>query len=611
MKFFKNFSVVIFLHFASNTFSQKYTYKLNLNELNNDVLSVTLQIDSFPFKNEKVAFHLPKIVPGTYSIYDFGQYVKNLKAFDKNGNNLKVEHPDLNTWIIDQPEKIHKITYEVEDTWDAKNVTNVVFEPAGSNFEKSKNFVLNNHAIFGFFAGFEKYPYELIIEKPQGFYPSTGLENVKIYANKDTLYSSDYYELTDSPVMYCTPDTTWIDVANAKVLISVYHSENRDLSKSIGATIDKMLRAQAAYLGGKLPVNKYAFIIYLTDQLGASGGAGALEHSTSSFYYLPMMPQKQLNNFIVDVAAHEFFHILTPLTIHSYEIGNFDFIHPKMSKHLWLYEGITEYFAGHMQLYEHLIELEEYLKIVRSKMNAADQFDPSVSFTELSLHCLDKYEDQYLNVYQKGALIGLCLDILVRKESNGEKGWRDVMLELSRIYGKDRSFHDDSLFDIIEKITYPSVKQFLLKHVADTFKLPFREYLSWIGIEYHEKMIVKEVSLGGPGLGMDYSTGRLVVMDISNLNELGKKIKYRTGDVIVSINEQDITLENFRDVKDQLNKNAREGEKFTLVLERKGKKKIKKVPYVFTEVEKNHILMVDPRAAKESIKLRNQWMNAK
>ena len=34
---------------------------------------------------------------------------------------------------------------------------------------------------------------------------------------------------------------------------------------------------------------------------------------------------------------------------HSEEIGNFDFQKPKMSRHLWLYEGLTEYAAHHTQ----------------------------------------------------------------------------------------------------------------------------------------------------------------------------------------------------------------------------------------------------------------------
>ncbi|MBK6507405.1 MAG: hypothetical protein IPG02_17575 [Ignavibacteria bacterium] len=38
------------------------------------------------------------------------------------------------------------------------------------------------------------------------------------------------------------------------------------------------------------------------------------------------------------------------MNLHAEEIGNFDYNNPVMSKHLWLYEGTTEYFADYIQL---------------------------------------------------------------------------------------------------------------------------------------------------------------------------------------------------------------------------------------------------------------------
>jgi predicted metalloprotease with PDZ domain len=87
-------------------------------------------------------------------------------------------------------------------------------------------------------------------------------------------------------------------------------------------------------LGGELPIDKYAFLFYFTDKPSLSGASGALEHSYSSFYFLPEADTSAIAQEVRDVAAHEFFHIVTPLSIHSKEIGEFDFNNPKMSKHL-------------------------------------------------------------------------------------------------------------------------------------------------------------------------------------------------------------------------------------------------------------------------------------
>jgi predicted metalloprotease with PDZ domain len=45
------------------------------------------------------------------------------------------------------------------------------------------------------------------------------------------------------------------------------------------------------------------------------------------------MPKEELVKSMMDVVSHEFFHIVTPLTIHS-KIQDFDYNDPKMSEHL-------------------------------------------------------------------------------------------------------------------------------------------------------------------------------------------------------------------------------------------------------------------------------------
>ncbi|MBK9613952.1 MAG: hypothetical protein IPO34_21815 [Dehalococcoidia bacterium] len=42
----------------------------------------------------------PKIVPGTYSIYDFGRFIFEFNAYDKKGNKLKFEPVDVNQYKI-------------------------------------------------------------------------------------------------------------------------------------------------------------------------------------------------------------------------------------------------------------------------------------------------------------------------------------------------------------------------------------------------------------------------------------------------------------------------------------------------------------------------------
>jgi predicted metalloprotease with PDZ domain len=185
-------------------------------------------------------------------------------------------------------------------------------------------------------------------------------------------------------------------------------------------------------------------------------------------YYLIDGEDKELAATVRNVASHEFFHILTPLNIHSDEIADFNFDHPKMSEHLWLYEGSTEYHAHSVQVRYGLIDQAEYLNAIKQAMTEAMfAFNDTLSFTELSMGCLDKYKDQYNNVYAKGALISMCLDLKLLHLSHGKYHLTEFLLQdLSKSYGKDRSFHDDELFPkTVVSLTFPEIKGFFDDYV--------------------------------------------------------------------------------------------------------------------------------------------------
>ncbi len=587
----------------------KYQFYLDLNRANSDLLQIELKTPEI--KQDKIVYNMPKIVPGTYSIYDFGQYVMDFEAFDKDGYALSVNRLDDNRWEIVDATKLAKVTYWVEDTWDA-NVDELVFEPGGTNIEKGENIVLNNHGFFGYFDGLKKIPYEVNVTRPENFYGSTGLSSIKTVGNTDIFTIPNYMDLVDSPIMYNEPDTTVVKVGNADVLISVYSKNKVATSKELSKDIKEILELQKDYLGGTLPVDKYAFIIYLYAGQSGSGGSGALEHSYSSFYYLPEMPAEQLSGIVVDVAAHEFFHIVTPLNIHSKEIGDFDYIQPKMSKHLWMYEGVTEYFAGHVQVYGGMQSPQEYLDVIESKMKGANGYKDDLPFTEMSLGCLDEHKNQYGNVYQKGALIGMCLDILLREKTDGKIGVKDMMAKLAKTYGKNVSFNDDELFDKIAELTVPETKEFFKQYVAGNDDLPFEEYFKKVGIIFKKDAVVKEVSLGNVMLSYNPETQRLFVADMGNADAFGKNLGYKTNDELLAINGEKI---NIADVQSQINnfkKNTKSGDKVEILVARRDgnefKEKKLKGKAILTEKTKKFLIEFDENATPKQLQIRKAWL---
>lgn len=587
-----------------------YNYRADLSKIKDDKLKVTLEVPSWS-KNEAV-FRMPKIIPGTYEILDFGRFVTDFKAFDASGKELKVEHPDVNTWRISGAKNLAKITYHAMDVWDSKVDGPPVFEPAGTSFEKDE-YLLNTHTLFGYFDGHKTAPYVIEIDHPAGVFGSTGLSSIRAGKTQDIIKTGTYMELVDSPIMYTKPDTVNMNIGGCNVLVTVVSPKGIVKAKEIGEQVRGTLEAQKNYLGGKLPVKKYAFLIYLFSGNSGSGGYGALEHSYSSVYFLPEMPGKRLGDIIVETAAHEFFHIVTPLSIHSNEIHDFNYMTDVMSKHLWLYEGVVEYFAHHVLVTNKLNTVDKYLGKVEAQINDANSYRSDISFTEMSKGCTRDYVDEYLNVYQKGALIGMALDIELLHASNGKYNLRSLIADLSKRYGKDKAFHDDSLFNVIERMTYPSVGKFLRTYVDGTTPLPLKETFDRVGVEYVMKDGKPRYGLGGVGLGADSETGLLMITDLSHLNAFGKSMGYQRGDVFLKVNKQHIRADNFMEVITDLQTKTKEGQKMTFEMGRlkdgefeiiKLKGKAKAVPGDPTASLK---LMESP--GKEALELREKWLS--
>ncbi len=611
----KSFFVFIsILLFSASVLADKdYHYFVNLNKVDND--KIVVELTPPDISENEVVFNFPAMVPGTYEVYNFGRFVSDFKVTGKNGTVVNVQKINADSYKLSPANQIEKITYLVEDSWDTQIKEKLVFEPGGSNIEANRNFVFNTHCFFGYFNGLKQRNYILEFEKPKGFYPSTGLSDLTLSEFKDVIKATDYNSLVDSPIMYNSPDTTTIMVANTKVLVSVYSPNKTVTSKFVASNLSKLLYAQRDYLNGQLPVDKYAFLFYFTDKATLSGASGALEHSYSSFYVLPELDTTSIAQTLNDVSAHEFFHIVTPLNIHSEEIGDFDFNNPKMSEHLWLYEGLTEYSAHHAQVLAGLIGYDYFFQVMMDKYNnSIEMFNDTVPFTFMSKNVLtEHYHKQYNNVYEKGALINMCLDIMLRYYSNGKYGTQELMRDLAKKYGKDKSFKDSDLFNDIEQLTYPEIRTFLNEHVAGRKPLPLIEVFKMVGLELIKEREIETLTLGGFGIGYNEETKRLYVNDVSNLDAFGKQFKYKVGDEIYSFNNRLFAIENAQEIVSSFISTANTGEKLIVEVYRKDKKgnfKLKKLKGKVkrVKVKEKNIIEVGKDISDKQSAARKAWL---
>lgn len=590
---------------------------INLVDVEDDKVWVTVDPDRFT--TESTTFYIPKTVPGTYSEDNYGKFSEAFKALDYKGNELAVTKIDDNSYSIANAEDLDKVMYLVNDSFDWENEGGV-YSMAGTNILKDKNFLLNLHGFVGYFDKMQEKEFRLEIMRPADLIPATAL----IVANTTTsengnsrtdIYNLDrYFEVIDNPIMYSAPDTTSFRVQDMQVLLSVYSPNKKHSANSLRPGMEKMIRAQKKFLGDINSTDKYAILVYLSDSPGEgnAGNFGALEHHTSTVVVMPeSMEPKALDESMTDIVSHEFFHIITPLGIHSNEVHYFDYNDPKMSQHLWLYEGVTEYFANLFQVNQRLISNQEFYDRMVEKVKISQRFDDTVPFTVMSKNILsDEYKDSYYNVYLKGALIGMALDMRLRELSEGRMGILDLMKQLYAKYGKDKPFEDDELIPVIVELTYPEIQEFFDTYVTGSTPIPYDEFFAKAGLEEKEMMTEVGYFLKGqsPYITANQQTMQIVFRNDIELNTFLKDLGIKGGDTLKSVNGTEYNIQNVYDLimaAEGWEKDApvtmtiiRDGEEMTL----KGK--------VITPMDMDKKMVEIQNANSEQIELRNAWLKS-
>ena len=457
---------------------------IDLVNIEDDKVQITITPPAMDVKS--TVFYLPQIVPGTYEYSNFGRFVENVQAFDKKGNPMELISLDVNSWEIVNPKKLGKITYLANDTFDGP-IGQEIYPMGGTDFQVDELYLLNLHSMIGYFEGMKESSYKLRISSPKNLKAFTSLPTLSTSDSLDVFDAQRYFHIIDNPILYSKPNAVSFDLDEIKVGLAIYSPSGTHQAKAYQPAIEEMMKAQKAFLGDANDTPSYDILLHLMDidALQYFGGMmGALEHHTSTtVVFVDAMGAGELTQSLIDVVSHEFFHTLTPLNVHSEEIHNFEYNRPLMSKHLWMYEGTTEYFANLFQINQGLIDSPDFYNRMMDKVSQAQRFDDTMSFTQMSAGIVDEpYQANYGNVYQKGALINMCLDILIREKSGGERGILWVMKNLAQKYGKEKPFKDEALIEEIVAMTYPEVGTFFTDHVIGTTPINYDEYFAKAGL---------------------------------------------------------------------------------------------------------------------------------
>jgi predicted metalloprotease with PDZ domain len=232
--------------------------------------------------------------------------------------------------------------------------------------------------------------------------------------------------------------------------------------------------------------------------LRATGGGGGIEHlnSTSLGFQRHRFADAQGWRSFYGLVAHEFFHLWNVKRIRPDALGPFDYTRENYTRSLWVAEGITSYYGDLMVRRAGLVTDREYLeglaRDIQDYQNTPGRLQMSAEEASFNTWIKEYRPDEnsvnsQISYYDKGELLGLLLDLEIRRSSHNAKSLDDVMRYLyHEFYEKNRNYTPADFQKACELMAGSSLQDFFTKYVRGRDEMPYNAFLSAAGLQLEQ-----------------------------------------------------------------------------------------------------------------------------
>lgn len=584
------------------------------------IFKVILKIES-PNKKGQI-LSLPAWIPGSYMIRDFAKNILNVNAFSNN-KALNIEKLDKSTWEIEATNSSIEIVYEVY-AWDL-SVRSAHFDMTHAFFNGTSLFLMPH--------GFEQSACNVTITKPtdskySNWKVATSLQIKETDSSGFGSYKSiDYDDLIDHPVEIGTHSELDFSVENTihKMAFTGIHRAD---SQRLIQDLTKICQTHCTMFGELPDLNEYLFMTMVTGD-----GYGGLEHRSSTSLMCsrddlplptePVEPNEKYRNFL-GLCSHEYFHTWNIKRIKPDVFMPYDLTTESYTRQLWAFEGITSYYDELALVRCGVISLDSYLELlgqtVTRVLRGKGRFNQSVA--ESSFEAWTKFYKQdesapntIVSYYAKGALLALCLDLTIRKNTNHEKSLDDVMRYLWINYGKKGiGLAEGEIENIASKVTNIDLTDFFNTYLYGLDDLPLKELLSSIGVSFNLRATTSVDDKGGKAsknsidnpvsIGARFTSnnfGAKITQVFSD--ESAERAGLSAGDVVIAINELQVNKTNI----DKTIESYKVGDELIVHAFRRDELRAFKLVLNAAELTTCY-LKVNQQASEKQIKSQNSWL---
>ena len=497
-------------------------YRLEIDNAFGHTLRVSMTISGYD-KDKPLDVAMPAWAPGAYHLT---VPARNLERMDATaaGQALRMQQLDRQTWRVLAPTGVPvTVSYTCFHRKPSVVTSHVSSDYAGINGFDTFLYVVGNLGVAS----------TVTVKPHEGWDVATALP-----LRDGAWFARDYDVLIDSPILWGTFQRREFLVGGKKHHLVWSGKNDFDIDR-LASDTQRIVEAVWEMFGGELPYEDYWFLWRF--ERGAGGG---LEHLNSTRINDGPTGYKDPDELDRHwgVTAHEYVHTWNVKRIRPQGLGPFDYSQEQYVTELWFSEGFTSYLgdlalvrAGIWSEERYLASLAEELESHRATparhwMSAADS-----SFT--TWHKSQNGVDGRVNYYNKGLLIGMLMDLELRRRSGGQYDLTDLMQRMNDDFRKTGlAFPKGTIQKIAESLTNDSWAPFFARYITGTERLAVDKALETVGMTLKKKP-------GQPVASLGVSTRAGEDARVNRVEDDGaaKKAGIQPGDVIISVGDRAVT----------------------------------------------------------------------
>jgi predicted metalloprotease with PDZ domain len=491
-------------------------------------------------------FALPAWIRGSYLIRDFSKHVSGVVA-TRDGAPLALTRLDKSRFRVEADVGALTLRYQVH----------ALDESVRKAWLDTRRGFFNFSSLVYCPQGFEAQPFTVEIVKPRAaecadWRLATALTQVACGADGFGVYrAADYETLIDSPVEMAA--FRRIDFTAAGLPHSFTLSGRCELDEArLARDVTAICAAQRAMFGNEPAMSRYWFLTNVT-----ANGYGGLEHRESTALVcarkdLPRPGEPAMSRdyrTFLGLISHEYFHLWNVKRITPRAFAESRLDAPGYSADLWHYEGVTSYYDDLFLRRAALIDAASYLDLVAEAATRLERTPARQvhSLADASWETWIKYyqpddnsPNASTNYYVKGALVALCLDLILRRDSAVTLD--DVLRDLWQRYGRsDTPAPEGALEASAIALSGLPLQGFFDHAIRGTGELPLAETLADFGVRAERRAAHGAQDAGGrsSGSAQKQTLGCVMKSDGSVAHVLtgspAQKAGLAAGDVLLAL----------------------------------------------------------------------------